>query len=48
MPIRLDARAPDFPARFREFLGAKREAAQDVEQAARAIIAEVWRAATTR
>ncbi len=41
MPIRLDARAPDFPARFQEFLGAKREAAQDVEQAARAIIADV-------
>jgi histidinol dehydrogenase len=41
MPIRLDARAPDFAARFQEFLGAKREAAQDVEQAARAIIADV-------
>jgi histidinol dehydrogenase len=41
MPIRLDTRAPDFPERFRVFLAAKREAAEDVEQAVRAIIAEV-------
>ncbi|PWB63690.1 MAG: histidinol dehydrogenase [Bradyrhizobiaceae bacterium] len=41
MPIRLDARAADFPERFRDFLAAKREAAQDVEAAVRAIIAEV-------
>jgi histidinol dehydrogenase len=41
MPIRLDTRAPDFAARFQEFLGAKREASQDVEQAVRAIIADV-------
>ena len=41
MPLRLDSQAADFPARFREFLGVKREAAQDVEQAVRAIIAEV-------
>ena len=41
MPIRLDARAADFPARFRAFLDTKREASADVEQAVRAIIADV-------
>lgn len=41
MPIRLDTRAPDFPERFRAFLATKREAAEDVEQAVRAIIAEI-------
>src|SRR5690348_12981313 len=41
MPIRLDSRSPDFAARFRTFLAAKRETAQDVEEAVRAIIAEV-------
>ena len=41
MPIRLDARAADFPAKFRTFLDAKREASADVEQAVRAIIADV-------
>src|ERR1700704_1760538 len=41
MPIRLHARAPDFAARFRAFLDAKREASADVEQAVRAIIADV-------
>jgi histidinol dehydrogenase len=41
MPIRLDSRAPDFTERFRAFLDAKREAAADVEQDARAIIADV-------
>jgi histidinol dehydrogenase len=41
MPIRLDSRAPDFPARFRAFLATKREASADVEAAVRAIIAEV-------
>jgi len=41
MPIRLDARAPDFAARFRAFLDTKREASADVEQAVRAIIADV-------
>jgi histidinol dehydrogenase len=41
MPIRLDARAPDFAERFRAFLAAKRESAADVEQAVRAIIADV-------
>jgi histidinol dehydrogenase len=41
MPIRLDARAANFPAKFRTFLDAKREASADVEQAVRAIIADV-------
>jgi histidinol dehydrogenase len=38
MPIRLDSRADDFAARFGDFLGAKREAAADVEGAVRGII----------
>jgi histidinol dehydrogenase len=41
MPIRLDSRSADFPARFAAFLATKREVAEDVEQAVRAIIAEV-------
>src|SRR6266571_5321736 len=41
MPIRLDASAPDFAQAFREFLAAKREVSEDVEQAVRAIIADV-------
>jgi histidinol dehydrogenase len=41
MPIRLDARSDDFAVRFRSFLDAKREASADVEQAVRAIIADV-------
>jgi histidinol dehydrogenase len=41
MPIRLDSRTPDFAERFRAFLSTKREAAADVEQAVRAIIADV-------
>ena len=41
MPIRLDARAPDFAARFRAFLDTKREAAADVEEVVRAILADV-------
>jgi histidinol dehydrogenase len=41
MPIRLDSRAPDFAENFRRFLAAKREVAEDVEQAVRGIIAEV-------
>ena len=41
MPIRLDARSADFAVRFRTFLDAKREASADVEQAVRAIIADV-------
>jgi histidinol dehydrogenase len=41
MPIRLDTKAADFAPRFRAFLDTKREASQDVEQAVRAIIADV-------
>ncbi|MGB9368729.1 MAG: histidinol dehydrogenase [Xanthobacteraceae bacterium] len=41
MPIRLDARAPGFTGKFRAFLDTKREASADVEQAVRAIIADV-------
>jgi histidinol dehydrogenase len=41
MPIRLDTRHPDFEQRFRAFLSTKREAAEDVEAAVRAIIADV-------
>ncbi|HZD90461.1 MAG TPA: histidinol dehydrogenase [Pseudolabrys sp.] len=41
MPLRLDSQSPDFKDRFHAFLGVKREAAQDVEQAVRAIIADV-------
>ena len=41
MPIRLDARTPDFSEKFRAFLDTKREASADVEQAVRAIIADV-------
>src|SRR5947207_3830141 len=41
MPIRLDTRAADFAERFRAFLAAKREGSEDVEQAVRAIIADV-------
>jgi histidinol dehydrogenase len=41
MPIRLDARAPDFAERFRTFLDTKREAAGDVEQVVRAILKDV-------
>src|SRR5436305_4237111 len=41
MPIRLDARAADFREKFRAFLDTKREASADVEQAVRAIIADV-------
>lgn len=41
MPIRLDTQDADFAAGFRAFLGAKREAAEDVEQTVRAIIADV-------
>jgi histidinol dehydrogenase len=37
----LDSQKADFPARFRSLLAAKREAAQDVEQAVRAIVADV-------
>lgn len=41
MPLRLDASAADFSARFAAFLATKREAAADVEGAARSIIADV-------
>src|SRR6266581_1188008 len=41
MPIRLDIRAADFDTRFRAFLATKRETAADVEDAVRAIIADV-------
>jgi histidinol dehydrogenase len=41
MPIRLDARDAQFAAEFRAFLDTKREASADVEQAVRAIIADV-------
>ena len=41
MPIRLDSRSADFAARFAAFLATKREASADVEQAVRAIIADV-------
>jgi len=41
MPARLDTRSPDFDTKFKAFLGAKRESAQDVEAAVRDIIADV-------
>jgi histidinol dehydrogenase len=41
MPIHLNNNAEDFAARFAAFLATKREGAADVEEAARAIIAEV-------
>jgi histidinol dehydrogenase len=41
MPIRLDTRTADFAVRFRAFLATKREAAADVEQTVRGIIADV-------
>ena len=41
MPLRLDARAPDFEARFATLLSAKREVSEDVDAAVRAIIADV-------
>jgi histidinol dehydrogenase len=41
MPLRLDSQKADFLPRFRTLLAGKREAAQDVEQAVRAIVADV-------
>jgi histidinol dehydrogenase len=41
MPQRLDSQSADFAERFRAFLAVKREAAQDVEEAVRNILAEV-------
>ena len=41
MPLRLDSQSADFPERFRDLLAVKREAAQDVEEAVRGIVADV-------
>jgi histidinol dehydrogenase len=41
MPLRLDTRSPDFSASFNALLAMKREAAEDVDHAVQAIIAEV-------
>jgi histidinol dehydrogenase len=41
MPIRLDSKSADFSARFAAFLATKREAAEDVAQSVRTIIADV-------
>jgi histidinol dehydrogenase len=41
MPVRLDNRSADFKGRFDAFLGAKREAAADIEAATRAIVEDV-------
>ena len=41
MPLRLDSQSADFADRFRSLLALKREAAQDVEQVVRDIIADV-------
>jgi histidinol dehydrogenase len=41
MPLRLDARAADFEGRFADFLGSKREAAEDVDSAVTSIIEDV-------
>jgi histidinol dehydrogenase len=41
MPLRVDIGAADFAQRFRAFLDTKREISEDVEQAVRAIIADV-------
>ncbi len=41
MPLRLDSQSADFAERFRAFLAVKREAAPDVEQTVRGIIADV-------
>jgi histidinol dehydrogenase len=43
MPLRLDTASADFAERFAAFLATKREAAADVEQAVRTILAEVAR-----
>ena len=39
MPLRLDSQSADFSTRFRAFLAVKREAAQDVEESVRRILA---------
>ena len=41
MPFRLNSQNADFPERFRSLLALKREVAQDVEDAARRIVADV-------
>jgi histidinol dehydrogenase len=41
MPIRLDSRQADFARLFDDFLNAKREVSEDVDAAARAIVADV-------
>jgi histidinol dehydrogenase len=41
MPIRIDTSAADFASEFQAFLGQKREASADVEQAVRSIITDV-------
>jgi len=41
MVLRLDARDPDFAARFADLLALKREVSEDVDETVRAIIAEV-------
>ncbi len=41
MPLRLDTRSPDFGASFNALVAMKREAAEDVDQAVQAIIADV-------
>src|SRR5882757_3086280 len=41
MPVRLDSSNADFDQRFKQFLGAKREASADVERATRAIVQDV-------
>jgi len=41
MPLRLDSQSADFAEQFRSLLALKREAAQDVEQVVRDIIADV-------
>ncbi|HUI20046.1 MAG TPA: histidinol dehydrogenase [Methylocella sp.] len=41
MPLRLDTRSPDFDASFHALLTMKREVAEDVDEAARTIIAQV-------
>ena len=41
MPLRLDSQSADFPQRFRGLLAVKREAAEDVEQVVRGIVADV-------
>ncbi len=41
MPLRLDMRNPDFETHFIQLLAMKREVSEDVDQAARAILADV-------